>query len=239
MQPANPPGTSEIYRILSQNRMTRVDPYASHTPTRISPGAPNPGPSFLPLEMATITDLPQPRSLSASINHKEAEKRRRERINSHLNELRKLLPCNSKTDKASLLARVVQHVKDLKQRTSEIAGSDLLPTETDEIDVFSDEVSGGGRSVFKASLCCEDRSDLLPDLIETLKSLRLRTIKAEMATLGGRVRNVLVVAGEDDYFQGDDSVGFLREALKALVERAADSERGKRRRMFDRRRTTD
>lgn len=130
-------------------------------------------------------------------------------------------------------------MKDLKQRTSEIAGSDLLPTETDEIDVFSDEVSGGGRSVFKASLCCEDRSDLLPDLIETLKSLRLRTIKAEMATLGGRVRNVLVVAGEDDYFQGDDSVGFLREALKALVERAADSERGKRRRIFDRRRTTD
>eukprot|EP00268_Persea_americana_P029261 TRINITY_DN28302_c0_g1_i2.p2 TRINITY_DN28302_c0_g1~~TRINITY_DN28302_c0_g1_i2.p2 ORF type:complete len:108 (-),score=18.59 TRINITY_DN28302_c0_g1_i2:699-1022(-) len=106
--------------------------------------------------------------------------------------------------------------------------------ESDEI-----EVSGEGRSVFKASLCCEDRSDLLPDLIETLKSLRLRTIKAEMATLGGRVRNVLVVAGEDDDFQGDDSVGFLREALKALVERAADSERGKRRRIFDRRRTTD
>ncbi|KAJ8646386.1 hypothetical protein MRB53_008134 [Persea americana] len=234
MQPANPPGTSEIYRILSQNRMTRVDPYASHTSTRISPGAPNSGPSFLPLEMDAITELPQPRSLSASINHKEAEKRRRQRINSHLNELRKLLPCTSKTDKASLLARVVQHVKDLKQRTSEIAGSDLLPMESDEI-----EVSGEGRSVFKASLCCEDRSDLLPDLIETLKSLRLRTIKAEMATLGGRVRNVLVVAGEDDDFQGDDSVGFLREALKALVERAADSERGKRRRIFDRRRTTD
>lgn len=142
------------------------------------------------------------------------------------------------TDKASLLARVVQRVKDLKRQTSMIAGSDLLPTETDEIAVFSDEVSGGGRSVFKASLCCEDRSDLLPDLIETLKSLRLKTVKAEMATLGGRVRNVLVVAGEDDDLRGDDPVGFLREALKALVDRS-DSDRCKRRRIFDRRRPTD
>lgn len=224
MQAENPVGLggSEICRILTHNRMMR---------TMGLLGAPvndslSENPPIFP------TEMPQARSVAASRNHKEAEKRRRERINSHLNELRKLLPCNSKTDKASLLGRVVQHMRELKQQTADIAGSDLIPAETDEIAVLSGEVSGHGQSTFKASVCCEDRSDLLPDLIETLKSLRLKTLRAEMATLGGRVRNVLVVAGEGDEFSSQESVVFLREALKALVERP-DSDRCKRRRIFN------
>jgi hypothetical protein len=39
---------------------------------------------------------PEDRALAALKNHKEAEKRRRERINSHLDKLRGLLLCNSK-----------------------------------------------------------------------------------------------------------------------------------------------
>lgn len=53
---------------------------------------------YNPLEVSEITDVPsqQERALAAMRNHKEAEKRRRERINSHLDQLRTLLPCNSK-----------------------------------------------------------------------------------------------------------------------------------------------
>lgn len=165
-------------------------------------------------------------------------------------------PCCVQIDKASLLAKAVERVRDLKQRAAgvgEAAPAHLFPTEHDEIVVLA---SGSG-AVFEASVCCDDRSDLLPDLIETLRALRLRTLRSEMATLGGRVRNVLVlardvvdggggaVAGGDDGYGGRaaDSAGgatdggggdFLKEALRALVERpGAAGDRPKRRRVSD------
>ncbi|GJN22905.1 hypothetical protein PR202_gb10513 [Eleusine coracana subsp. coracana] len=198
------------------------------------------------------------RALAASRNHREAEKRRRERIKSHLDRLRNI-------DKASLLAKAVERVRDLKQRVAGVGeaapAAHLFPTEHDEIVVLA---SGGG-AVFEASVCCDDRSDLLPELIETLRALRLRTLRAEMATLGGRVRNVLVLARDDTVadvvnggvtpvgdYDGDDGYGgrahdlagsidggnggggdFLKEALRALVERPGAGDRPKRRRVSD------
>lgn len=141
------------------------------------------------------------------------------------------------TDKASLLAKVVQRVKELKQQTSEITELETVPSETDEITVLStggDYDGGEGRLVFKASLCCEDRSDLIPDLIEILKSLHLKTLRAEMATLGGRTRNVLVVAADKDH--SIESIHFLQNSLKSLLDRSSgSSDRSKRRRGLDRR----
>ncbi|KAJ1405230.1 Myc-type, basic helix-loop-helix [Sesbania bispinosa] len=194
--------------------------------------------NYYPLELSEITDTPShhDRALAAMRNHKEAEKRRRERINSHLDHLRTLLPCNSKTDKASLLAKVVQRVKELKQQTSEITELETVPSETDEITVLStggDHAGGDGRLIFKASLCCEDRSDLITDIIEILKSLHLKTLKAEMATLGGRTRNVLLVAADKEH--SIESIHFLQNSLKSLIDRNNSSDRSKRRRGLDRR----
>ncbi|PKA49155.1 Transcription factor bHLH106 [Apostasia shenzhenica] len=210
--------------------------------------------SFFPMDVATAAagsaaDPPADRALTASRNHREAEKRRRERIKSHLDRLRSILSCDPKTDKASLLAMAVERVRELKQRTAEIAQAHFFPTETDEIIVLpgthnsvSDDSGSGppAAAVFEASLCCEDRSDLLPELIETLRALRMRTLRAEMATLGGRVRNVLVLAKEkDEEYAGSESSGdgggLLREALRAVVSRAplAGGERAKRRKMID------
>lgn len=133
------------------------------------------------------------------------------------------------TDKASLLAEVIQHVKELKRQTSEIAEASPVPTEIDELTVDPDESCGDGKLIIKASICCEDRSDLLADLIKTLKSLRLRTLKAEITTLGGRVRNVLVITGEEEGLAdknsssngggSNPSIGCIQEALKAVMER--------------------
>ncbi|OIW15486.1 hypothetical protein TanjilG_32890 [Lupinus angustifolius] len=196
-----------------------------------------------PLELSEITDAlsnEKDRALAAMKNHKEAEKRRRERINTHLNQLRTLLPCNSKTDKASLLAKVVQRVKELKQQTSNInIELETLPSESDEITIISSadgdygDLVGDGRLIFKATLCCEDRSDLITDIIEILNSLHLKTLKAEIVTLGGRTRNILVIAPDKDH--SIESIHFLQNSFKSLLERSNSSDRSKRRRGLDRR----
>ncbi|XP_071707257.1 transcription factor bHLH30-like [Rutidosis leptorrhynchoides] len=189
----------------------------------VQPGS---GPFGLQSEMGKMTaqEIMDAKALAASKSHSEAERRRRERINNHLAKLRSLLPSTTKTDKASLLAEVIQHVKELKRQTSIIAEQCPVPTEIDELtlDNASDK---DGKFVIRASLCCEDRSDLLPDLIKTLKALRLKTLKAEITTLGGRVKNVLFITSEDVLTGNDDqemvnySISTIQEALKQVMEK--------------------
>lgn len=188
---------------------------------------------------------PDEKTLAALRNHKEAEKRRRERINSHLDRLRSILPCSSKTDKATLLAKVVQRVRELNHEASEImkmsgggggggGGNLLIPSERDEFSVYADDNELGdnsGELILRASLCCEDRSDLFSELTEVVNSLNLKTLRAEMSTLGGRTRNVLIVSG--DRCRGEEYVAFLHDALKGIVQRSGSAERLKRRRRMD------
>ncbi|XP_058182843.1 transcription factor bHLH30-like [Rhododendron vialii] len=177
------------------------------------------------LDKMTAQEMMDAKALAASKSHSEAERRRRERINNHLARLRSLLPNTTKTDKASLLAEVIQHVKELKRQTSQIAETSPVPAEVDELTVDASDENGS--LVIKASLCCEDRSDLLPDLIRTLKALRLRTLKAEITTLGGRMRNVLFVTAEEesngdefgDQHRQDYSVSSIQEAFRAVMGR--------------------
>nr|AKN09559.1 basic helix-loop-helix transcription factor [Salvia miltiorrhiza] len=171
------------------------------------------------LQKMTAQEIMDAKALAASKSHSEAERRRRERINNHLAKLRSLLPSTTKTDKASLLAEVIQHVKELKRQTSLIAESSPVPTESDELTVDK-EADEEGRAVIKASICCEDRSDLLPDLINTLKALRLRTLKAEITTLGGRVKNVLFITGDDESTTCDHH--SIQDALKAVMDKTAE-----------------
>ncbi|KAL8136186.1 transcription factor bHLH106-like [Apium graveolens] len=164
------------------------------------------------------------KSAAACSNHKEAEKRRRQRINSHLDTLRTLLPpCNSKTDKASLLAKVVEQVKELKQQSSHIMQLESsFPSDTDDVIVATDFFFNNNHQslVIKASFCCDDRSDLIAELIQTLKSLRLSPLKAEMVTFGGRTRNVMILA-PDKIDEKNEVVEFLREELRLLVHRSS------------------
>ncbi|WVZ64929.1 hypothetical protein U9M48_014372 [Paspalum notatum var. saurae] len=160
----------------------------------------------------TAREMMDAKALAASRSHSEAERRRRQRINGHLARLRSLLPNTTKTDKASLLAEVLDHVKELKRQTSAMmvaaaaaVGDDgdggagpaqqLLPTEADEL-VVDAAADGAGRLVVRASLCCEDRPDLIPDIVRALAALRMRARRAEITTLGGRVRSVLLITAD-------------------------------------------
>lgn len=129
-----------------------------------------------------------------------------------------------------MLAEVIQHVKELKRQTSEIAEESSLPTETDDLTVVSaDDVEASGsahESLVRASLCCDDRADLLPDLIKSLKALKLRSLKADITTLAGRIKIVLLIAHDDDDDSDDHhlqlpSLATIQDALKAVMERSA------------------
>ena len=158
------------------------------------------------------------------------------------------------TDKASLLAEVIEHVKELKRQTSAVLEGEepaaaarqhlqLLPTEADDLAVDAAE-DGDGRLVVRASLCCEDRLGLIPDIARALAALRLRAHRAEIATLGGRVRNVLLITTDDDdeeegggEGQGDchddggasssnrrhELVASIQEALRGVMDRKTAS----------------
>ncbi|XP_059668301.1 transcription factor bHLH106 [Cornus florida] len=217
MQPGNLPEGSEFHRFFAGETVMDVGKYGFQQNCEFPAVQSFCSSSFYPWESSGITDTPEARALAASKNHKEAEKRRRERINSHLDRLRSLLPCNSRTDKATLLAKVIQRVKELKKQSSETIQLETFPSETDEITVSSSgDCLSDGRLLIRASWCCEDRSDLIPELIQTLKSLRLNPLRAEMVTLGGRIRNILIVAGDKE--NSDELVHFLKDALKSVVQ---------------------
>ncbi|TXG55052.1 hypothetical protein EZV62_020308 [Acer yangbiense] len=165
------------------------------------------------------------RSVAALKNHIEAERKRRKRINGHLDTLRTLLPGAKKydnevmilgiarfalnveveisvdykirlhMDKATLLTEVVSRLKELQKNATEGNEGFLIPTDIDEVKVErQDDGSDGAPHSIRASLCCDYKPGLLSNLRQSLGALHLILVKAEIVTLGDRMKNVLVMA---------------------------------------------
>ncbi|XP_008792668.2 transcription factor bHLH51-like [Phoenix dactylifera] len=145
--------------------------------------------------------------------HSEAERRRRERINAHLSTLRRMIPDADKMDKASLLGSVIEQVKDLKRKASAIGKGFQVPTEVNEVTVECKQ-GNGHLYIIRASICCEDRPDLFTDLIQAFHGLSLRTIRADMTSLGGRVKNVFIL------YRKEGNAGMCLSSLKESIEEA-------------------
>ncbi|EXB78100.1 hypothetical protein L484_004801 [Morus notabilis] len=143
------------------------------------------------------------KSVEALKNHSEAEKRRRARINAHFDTLRGLIPGAKKMDKASLLAEVISHLKDLKRKAAEASeDSDcVIPKDIDEVKVE-------------------------PDHKQALDALHLITKRAEIATLGCRMKNVFVMTTSKE--ENDEVCRFYArsvcQALRAVLEKFSASE---------------
>ncbi|EOY28023.1 Basic helix-loop-helix DNA-binding superfamily protein, putative isoform 1 [Theobroma cacao] len=218
--------------------------------------------------------------IAALKSHSEAEKRRRERINAHLDTLRGLLPCREKRalmakvafshgivliiccpprekkeneakfterkeedslyvwicsmltklemDKATLLGEVIRQVKELKKNATEASKGFLVPMDDDEVRVEPCEDEANGILLFKASICCDYRPELLTDLRRALDALPIKMVKAETSTLGSRLKNDFVFAGcRTAHADEAEARRFLacsiHQALNSVLEKASAS----------------
>ncbi|XP_050225645.1 transcription factor bHLH30-like [Mercurialis annua] len=164
--------------------------------------------------------------LAALKSHSEAERRRRERINAHLATLRGLVPSTEKMDKATLLAEVISHVKELRKNAIEASKGLLIPMDDDEVKVEAyDNGEGDGTLYFKASICCDYRPELLSDIKQAIEALQLKMVDAEISTLGGRLTNVLFLTGCRNKIAVGDSESqklvtqAIHRALNSVLEK--------------------
>lgn len=153
-------------------------------------------------------------------------------------------------DKACLLGRVIDQVKELKRKVSDISQVSRVPKEVNEVSVEcsishddndNDEDEDDHHHPYdlymKASVCCEDRPDLFAQLTEAFRRLRLRTIKAEVVSLGGRTHSAFLLCLEErkEIACLSSFMESLRRALDVIASKNKDVSSefsSKRRRML-------
>ncbi|XP_015072294.1 transcription factor bHLH30-like [Solanum pennellii] len=193
--------------------------------------------------------MAEAKAIAANKSHSEAERRRRKRINGHLATLRNLLPNTIKTDKASLLAEAVRCVRELKQTTSELGATTttttmsendddddhttlmrkiMFPSESDELNLSycnesnnnnTDNNNDDRNLIIKASMCCEDRPEIMMELRRALSTVEGKIVRAEMSTVGGRIKCILWL----EMLENGCKEGLfvqLRRALKVVMDKA-------------------
>ncbi|KAH1038833.1 hypothetical protein J1N35_040576 [Gossypium stocksii] len=209
--------------------------------------------SFIAPWTIPVEEIAEDKATTVYTSHSQAEKRRRDRINAQLSALRELIPMSHKMDKAALLKSAVEQVKDLKRKAAEISKAFNIPTEMDEVTVDWDRPQGinpsGTRQgndskdkiFIRASVCCDDRPEVFTELIKILKGLRLNTIKADISSVGGRMKCnfILCYNSIDEEEEGGVSPTTLKQLLDVVLSRIASSSdvsdcriRSKRQRLF-------
>lgn len=121
------------------------------------------------------------------------------------------------------------HVKELRRQVADVAGRDWnscssgseneswpFPAESDELTL---SYCDSEERLIKATLCCEDRPGLNRDLTRAISSVRARAVRAEMMTVGGRTKSVVVMEWVGD--GGVEEMAELKKALKDVVNNRA------------------
>ncbi|KAG8385450.1 hypothetical protein BUALT_Bualt03G0046500 [Buddleja alternifolia] len=167
------------------------------------------------------------KTAAALKSHSETERRRRERINAHFATLRGLVLSNEKMDKATLLAEVINKVKQLKETATQATENLLVPTDTDEVEVEKlEENEEDGSLLLRCSICCDCRPDLLSDLRQAMKDVPVQLLKCEISTLGGRVKSVFLLATSEqgNKKNSDEHIeGSVHTALSNIVDKVSAS----------------
>uniref|UniRef100_J3MY92 BHLH domain-containing protein n=2 Tax=Oryza brachyantha TaxID=4533 RepID=J3MY92_ORYBR len=130
-------------------------------------------------------------------------------------------------DKAALLGEVVRYVRDLRSESGRAAAGAVVPGEVDEVIVEEEEEQGSRRSCdagekakrVQARMCCDDRPGLMTELGNAVRSVGTRAVRADIATVGGRIRSVLELDVTQTAAGGDNvaSLPALQAALRAVI----------------------
>lgn len=109
----------------------------------------------------------------------------------------------------------------MKELKAEVGARDeeskklMFPSETDELKLSQCENSG----LIKATLSCDDRPEIILDMIQALKTAEAKVVRAEMSTMGGRTKSVLWVKFMSEN-ESDVGLGRLRRALKTVMDKS-------------------
>ncbi|KDP35870.1 hypothetical protein JCGZ_10605 [Jatropha curcas] len=133
-------------------------------------------------------------------------------------------------DKATLLAEVISQVKELKKKAIDASKGLLIPMDDDEVKVETfDNGAEDGSMCFKASICCDYRPELMYDIKQAANALQLKMVDAKMATLGGRLKNVLFLTSCRNKNVTHDTetqqilVNSIHQALNSVLEKGSIS----------------
>lgn len=137
--------------------------------------------------------------------------------------------CYNQRDKATLLAEVVSQVKELKKKAAEASNGVFVPMDTDEVKVEPCGIGTNAYVTFKATLCCEYRPELLYDLKQALDALHLKLVKAEISTLGNRVKNIFFftsnIAENGEHSEASQHLASsVHQAICFVLEKASSPE---------------
>lgn len=134
---------------------------------------------------------------------------------------------HSQMDKATLLAEVISQLKELKKKAVETSQGFLIPMDADEVRVEPCDIdrADDGTMSYKASLCCDYRPQLFSDLRQAVDSLQPEMAKAEISTLGSRVKNAFVFTcckgGCINIEECQGVASTVHQALSSVLDKAS------------------
>lgn len=132
-------------------------------------------------------------------------------------------------DKATLLAEVISQVKELKKNAAEASEGLLIPVDDDEVQVEEYNDNGArenGNILFKASLSCGFRAELLSDIRQALDALPLKMVRTEISTLEDRLKISFVFTcckekNNDDADTCQTLASSVHETLNSVLDKAS------------------
>ncbi|KDP29755.1 hypothetical protein JCGZ_18690 [Jatropha curcas] len=151
----------------------------------------------------------------SALKHKEAERKRRVRINNQYAKLRSFLPNLIKRNKASVLAETIQRVKELENTVSElkeIYGFGLFPGGKETLSVEYSKRQG--QRLVKVMFSCDDKEKLMSDIERAVMSGKGKVVRVEIVAVCGWTKSVLWVQG----INGNRQLDVLRTALDAIID---------------------